>query len=590
MELSCARNRQCPSYDNNSALSAPAIVGGLQAFPQSSGLDKSGREPIRIAPDGSPVGSPRFALASAFDIFIFPGKRCKLPGNVCTTQETRYTPVNDHAIKDSITRSTPLPRLRWRLPAGSLGFLLTGVFALNTANALQAAPEEPPQATSAPASADAPALPTADDPVVLPETPDDAVVVPETGDDLVVLPQTAEEVVVLPETGDDPAQEGAPAYVPRRAPAQDYLDAIDRVEGEFGPYATELSDLYLGLGQTYLESGDYEQARDAFHRGVMAVRVNSGPNSPEQTNQLYLIANIEWMLGEKNTAYQVLHNIYFINSEYYGEESLELLPVLERIYEWYEVTWPAGDEKPKYADYARLRDLTEQMVDINLANYGEQHIETGRAYRRLGDAEFQIVRHLTDKDWMLGFTSTTLEPWGGSDVSVTEHYDDGRKAYKKSVEALVSDPSLTPQELAETLANQADWYMVFGYGRKARSLYEEAWQVLVNNMEDPALAENFLGQPRLMHFVDPPTVYLEELPPQLEEKSVNVSMTITRFGEARSVAVESPPEELSKQQVGDIERELRETPFRPAMKAGEVVTTEDFIWPFPVTLQETTTS
>ncbi|MBT8064613.1 MAG: hypothetical protein KJN94_06305, partial [Gammaproteobacteria bacterium] len=76
-------------------------------------------------------------------------------------------------------------------------------------------------------------------------------------------------------------EEQVAAYQPPHDPADDYFDAIDRIEGDLGPYATELSDLYLGLGQALIKNGDFEQARDAFHRGVMVERVNSGPNSPE---------------------------------------------------------------------------------------------------------------------------------------------------------------------------------------------------------------------------------------------------------------------------------------------------------------------
>jgi tetratricopeptide (TPR) repeat protein len=138
-------------------------------------------------------------------------------------------------------------------------------------------------------------------------------------------------------------QEEGTAYVSPSKPANVYLDAIDRIEAEFGPYATELSDLHLGLGQTLINSGDYDQARDAFHRGVMVVRVNSGPNSPEQTNHLFLLANIDILLGELKAAYKVLHNIHFINSSYYGD-SPEMLPVLERIYQWYLMTLPLDPE------------------------------------------------------------------------------------------------------------------------------------------------------------------------------------------------------------------------------------------------------
>ena len=135
--------------------------------------------------------------------------------------------------------------------------------------------------------------------------------------------------ILSPARGEEPVA----GYASPHEPANDYLDAIDSIEGDYGPYATELSDLYLGLGQTLLDSGDYERARDAFHRGVMVVRVNSGPNSPEQTNHLYLIANIEMLRGEAKAADEVLENIQFINSSYFGKDSPEMLLVLDRIYQ-----------------------------------------------------------------------------------------------------------------------------------------------------------------------------------------------------------------------------------------------------------------
>ena len=60
-------------------------------------------------------------------------------------------------------------------------------------------------------------------------------------------------------------------------PVEEYLDAIDEIEADYGPYAEELSDMYLGLGQTLIDAGEYLKARDAFHRAVTVQRVNQGP-------------------------------------------------------------------------------------------------------------------------------------------------------------------------------------------------------------------------------------------------------------------------------------------------------------------------
>ncbi len=385
----------------------------------------------------------------------------------------------------------------------------------------------------------------------------------------------------LPETG----------YVSPPNPANDYLDAIDRIEGDYGPYATELSDLYLGLGQTLLNSGDYEQARDAFHRGVLVVRVNSGPNSPEQTNHLYLIANIEALLGNDKAADEVLENIQFINADHYGRTSPEMLGVLDRMYQWYFTTRPPGSEYAQYADYERVIELTEDMVDVAEALHGPGHPQTTEAYRRHGEAQFQAVRYLMGQTMTLSLddyvavSSGTLYTPGVVKVSVGEHYDAGRKAFKQHFESLLADKSTTPLQYAEALTNMGDWYLVFEKSRTSRNLYEQAYEVLANSEDYAELAENYMAQPQPVHFFAPQPSLLEDVPVDLQDLSVDVSMTVTSYGDVRYVEVLDPPEGLTENHVGQIKRQVRQVPFRPALKAGEVVTTKDFIWQYAIATQ-----
>jgi tetratricopeptide (TPR) repeat protein len=387
-------------------------------------------------------------------------------------------------------------------------------------------------------------------------------------------------------------QEEGTAYVSPGEPANEYLDAVDRIESEYGPYATELSDLYLGLGQTLINSGDYEQARDAFHRGVMVVRVNSGPNSPEQTNHLYMLANIETLLGELKAAYEVLHNIHFINSNYYGDDSPEMLPVLERIYQWCLVTRPSDPEDSKYADYERIIELTEEMVRVSEAAMGRNHPDTAVANRRLADAEFQMVRHLTGVGMTLtpknyvAATGGSLAPMGLGSESVTEHYNDGRKAFRKYLELMLAIKSTTPLEYAEALADLGDWYLVFEKPRKSREIYETGYQILARSEKYAELADSYMSQPKPMHFVTYPQPDLfEDTPTELQEMSLDLSMTVTSSGQVRKVEVLNAPEGMSKGALRAIERQLMGTPFRPAMKEGEVVTTRDFIWHYAIAPQ-----
>lgn len=377
-----------------------------------------------------------------------------------------------------------------------------------------------------------------------------------------------------------------PRFVIPPQPEREYLDAIDLVESERGPYATALSDLYLGLGESLLQKGDYEEARDAFNRGVMVLRVNSGPNSPEQTNHLYLIANIETILGERKAADDILQNIYFINSNFYGENSPEMLPVLKRMYEWYMVTRPLGSDDVRFADYERAIELTEKMANLSNALNGPGHADTVVAYRRLGQAHFQTVRHLMSEGVSVEayelVSSGTLQTPGVVVVSVRKHFVAGRKAFERYLESLQQDESKTALDYAEALAEMGDWHLAFEKYRTARHLYEEAYHVLAESEDYAGLAENFMDRPRPAHYLADQPGFFADPAAEFRDDSLDISMTVTSLGDVRYVEILNAPEGMSEDYLGQIKRQLRGTPFRPALKGGEVVTTEGFILQYAI--------
>ena len=385
----------------------------------------------------------------------------------------------------------------------------------------------------------------------------------------------------------EPEQETA--YVSPVDPKNQYFDEIDRIEGEYGPYASELSDLYLGLGQSLMDSSDFEEARDAFHRGVLVQRVNLGPNSPEQTPHLYLLATIEVALGDMDAAEKVLKNIYFINSNHYGEESPEMLPVLDRMYQWHMMVRPPGTLNLDYQDYDRIVELTKEAAKISAEAYGESHPETAEAYRRLGEAEFQLVRHMTGSgmslapDLYVAKTSSNSSPLGFGTEPVYDHYNSGRKAYRKYLDSLMASESTKPLQFAEALAELGDWCLVFERRGQSRKYYQLGYQVLIENEGFEEQAKNYMSQPRPMHFVNnAEPIYLEEIPADLQEINLDVSITVSSRGTVRNVEVLKAPEGMSERDISRIVRRLILTPFRPAMKEGEVVTTKDFIWKYSI--------
>ena len=405
----------------------------------------------------------------------------------------------------------------------------------------------------------------------------------ETAEDQLEL-EYVDEVVDLAEDDD------TPKFVVPPDPTLPYLDAIDRFEEDFGPYATELSDLYLGLGEVYMKDGEYEQARDAYHRGVLVVRVNAGPNSPEQTNLLYLIANIETLLDEPKQADKIIDNVRFINEQYYGEHSPELYPVFERMYDWYHTARPLDVDESKYKDYLEVIDVAEAMVDIQEHTNGLTASQAARAYRRMAESHFEAMRFaVVEDDWIdpriivSSDVPYSITP-GHEDLSMREHYKKGREAFRTHLDLIKADPSKTPLDHAEALADMGDWSLYFEKFRAARKLYEEAYLVLLASSEYAELADEYLGRPRPMEFTDIIADSIDGAPLEEGSVSLDISMTVTRIGNVRYVQILNPPEILSDDDIGEIRRTVQDTPFRPSLKGGKTVTTEEFIWQHTIQL------
>ena len=368
-------------------------------------------------------------------------------------------------------------------------------------------------------------------------------------------------------------------------PADVYLDAIDDIEADYGPYATELSDLYVGLGQTLFDLGEYERARDAFNRGVMVQRVNLGPNSPEQTNQLYVLANLEFMMGEWDVADEILENIYFINSSHYGPDSVEMLPVLKRIYSWYLVTRPPGADGSRFQDYQRMIDITEELVRVSEVSLGELSAEAASAHRQNGEAQFQMALYRRgyefslNRDRYLAMSDETLFSPDRTGLSIDQYLQEGRRSFDRYEEALWMSQTVTPEEYADALADMGDWYLLAEKYRKSWNMYEQGYKVLAEGKGTAELAAQYMSQPRPMHFVlDPSEALLDENQPNTEHSGLDISMTVTGSGKLRAIGIRDVPEGMTRDQIREIERQVRRIPFRPAMKDGKIVTTKDFIW------------
>ena len=115
---------------------------------------------------------------------------------------------------------------------------------------------------------------------------------------------------------------------------EQYLDEIHRLEVTYGPHHEAIGESLISLSKLYETQGDKLKRRDTLKQALQIHRLNYGLHNKEQLPIIeQLIANNidlqDWQALDRNYDY-----LYWINRRIHGVNSLELLPVLNRLLEW----------------------------------------------------------------------------------------------------------------------------------------------------------------------------------------------------------------------------------------------------------------
>ena len=372
------------------------------------------------------------------------------------------------------------------------------------------------------------------------------------------------------------------AYSPGADPLRDYLEAIEHAESSGGAYANELVDLYHGMGQSLIEQGELDGARDAVHRAALVSRVNSGPNSLEQTSYLYSIADIEFLAGNPEVAVEALEQIYRIHARHHGEDNPDMLPVLEQISGWYTERLARSDVPVRPSDYENLSYLAERIAHLTEAQYGLGHPQSASNNRTLAQAHYRAIYQVAltrqSPDPELVMNADEFGDRLNPDRTVISHFLAGEVALQRAVESWQENPDATDLQLAEAVAQVGDWNLAFEYYRSAEINYEQAYRILAASADFATLADRYMGQPAPIRFMNTGESFVRDPNPPAVAGSLEISMTVMDNGRLQDVEITDAPENLSEEQSQKILGVLQGALFRPAVVNGEVRTLEDFVW------------
>ena len=351
----------------------------------------------------------------------------------------------------------------------------------------------------------------------------------------------------------------------------DYMEAIDNSEREFGAYATELSELYLGLGNSLYAGEEYKEALSAFQKGMQIERVNYGLNSMSQSPYLFSIADTERYLGNWDKSQQALERVYSINSKNYGEGDARMLGVLDKTLDWYMDSYKDRTPKGGYANLVISERIAQRMYKILNKDMSLDDPEAPNRFRRLGYLQHVIAVHLKEhgEPSESGLSISMSGSSGRPSKATTSHlhFRRGRLALEKVIASVVQQPNSTEIDQALAIAELGDWYLVFGQKAPATEAYQLALDVLETSEDPQQTRADLFSLPRMIEFslIKSPPMALGDQP---TESQLELTMIISTYGVPNTIEVLNPPESLSKDALRDIVKDTRGKRFRPKLASG----------------------
>lgn len=106
------------------------------------------------------------------------------------------------------------------------------------------------------------------------------------------------------------------------------------LEESYGVFDSKVAENLFSLGQIYQASGEYQLARDTYTRSLEVTRVNHGLYNAIQFPIVKQLILLNRRLGEWSKLDDTYDYLYWLSRRVYGEDSEQLLPVLESLVYW----------------------------------------------------------------------------------------------------------------------------------------------------------------------------------------------------------------------------------------------------------------
>ncbi len=350
-----------------------------------------------------------------------------------------------------------------------------------------------------------------------------------------------------------------------------YQRAMRLAETFDGGMSHALIQPLLGLGITHQASGDHQKAESVLRRAIELSRKLDGLYNPVQLPLSLALIDSLIALYELPDAEREQNYVIQVNEQAFGKNDLRLLPALDRMARWYEMT----------GRYRAALDTHQRALDLVHEQAGKSDLRAVGPLRGIGRAQMLEFVHGAETLDRVGaperplrligdtYTPPPTFPGGGGPAYIRPR-PRGEEALLEALRVLNDNTDARNAALkAATLIDLGDYYVVGDQFDKALPRYQEAWRQLTESGSSTAA----LSDPVRLLFRAPADSWgrrpeASDVTPATEHH-VELEYTVTADGRAENVrATKSDVIGATERSVIAVQRKAR---FRPRFVEGKPV-------------------
>jgi len=400
----------------------------------------------------------------------------------------------------------------------------------------------------------------------------------------------------------------SPDEIEASSAPDDYLRQIARTEQQFSPFDSILFEQYLGLGLSYQLQGDHENAITAFEKAEYISRINNGLYAPDQFPIIERMIDSYLATGNVAAANSRQQYLLYVNTQHYGENSLEVVPVLNALGDRNMHTFLNALHAGNYVGFisggrGSSRNLTPRaLAYMNVYRAQDQYY---RAIMSLVDNKKFDTNQMTSLELKLieaiflgahrqgildnpVFYMKGRRERTGSRIMRDElnsnsmSFINGRNAWSRMRIYEQVNTESTPLDKVRPMLGLADWHRLFNRRKRANDLYLEARDYLVEQQIAPDIIEAifnpavpvqlpwFAPRPNSRRFLG---IAEEEQP--IWDGWLDVSFTLSKYGTASNIKILGHSDNTTREIERRLRRVIQHSPFRPRILDKEETTSSE---------------